>query len=284
MKDNRDHYIYKHIRLDTNEVFYVGVGSNKKKSIYYRAHRKDGRNSLWTNIVNKVSYRIEILVENITKEEAWAKEIELIAYYKRRCDGGTLANLSLGGGGPLGVQSIPNRVTKPNRRNTGKKLSEAHKQRLREFNLGRKTSPETKEKLRQINLGLVFKEETKAKLRQNSACARPVLNVYTGVCYASIPEAQQAHPHYNINTLRQKLSGRKTNNTPLRLIDNKALTQDLKTNCKLDLHSRAKKVRDLNTGIIYNSKNKYATEHRISPSKLKRLRRDKLIILEEICT
>ena len=39
--------IYRHIRLDTNQVFYIGIGSIK------RAYRKTGRNNYWNNITNK---------------------------------------------------------------------------------------------------------------------------------------------------------------------------------------------------------------------------------------
>ena len=43
-------YIYKHIRLDTNEVFYIGIGSD---NTYKRANLKKGRNIYWNNIINK---------------------------------------------------------------------------------------------------------------------------------------------------------------------------------------------------------------------------------------
>ena len=45
-----NHYLYRHIRLDTNEVFYVGIGTKPKsfKSMaieFSRAYSKNTRNN-----------------------------------------------------------------------------------------------------------------------------------------------------------------------------------------------------------------------------------------------
>jgi hypothetical protein len=49
-------YIYKHIRKDTNEVFYIGIAKQS-----YRLYSKFGRNKHWNNIVNKVGFDAEII-------------------------------------------------------------------------------------------------------------------------------------------------------------------------------------------------------------------------------
>lgn len=95
-------YLYRHIRLDTNEVFYVGIGSDHAGK-YSRSSSKQNRNKFWHNIVAKTNYDIEVFIDNLTWDEACAKEIEFIAIYGRRSEGGTLVNLSLGGEGILGV-------------------------------------------------------------------------------------------------------------------------------------------------------------------------------------
>jgi hypothetical protein len=85
--------VYRHIRLDKNEPFYIGIGSSES-----RAYRKDGRNPLWSNIVEKTEYKVQILFEDLTREEACEKEIELISLYGRINKGdGILANISCGG-------------------------------------------------------------------------------------------------------------------------------------------------------------------------------------------
>lgn len=93
--------VYQHIRLDTNLPFYIGIGTTKK-----RAFRKDGRNDIWNKIVQKVDYRVEILFENLPKNNACQKEIELIKRYGRICDNsGILSNITMGGETLLGEEN-----------------------------------------------------------------------------------------------------------------------------------------------------------------------------------
>jgi hypothetical protein len=90
-------YLYRHIRLDTNQPFYIGIGINN------RAYSRLGRNKFWKNIVNKTEYRVDILLEDLTWEEACEKEREFITLYGRRdLDKGPLVNLTDGGDGVLG--------------------------------------------------------------------------------------------------------------------------------------------------------------------------------------
>lgn len=93
-------YVYRHIRLDKNIPFYIGIGND---DTYFRANDKNGRNKYWQNIANKTSYEVEIIIDNISWEDACKKEIEFIAIYGRKNDGGILANLTKGGEGKLGV-------------------------------------------------------------------------------------------------------------------------------------------------------------------------------------
>ena len=62
------HYIYQHIRLDTNEIFYIGKGTHRKQNYkYYRAFDKKRRNNIWNSIVNKTNYKVEILFTNLSE-------------------------------------------------------------------------------------------------------------------------------------------------------------------------------------------------------------------------
>lgn len=123
------YYVYKHTRLDKNEVFYIGIGTKPTdksltnlgktyRATYYRAfEKKKSRNAYWKNIANKTDYNVDIIFEsdniNIIKE----KEIEYIALYKN-----TLCNLTAGGGG---IESYKHtKETKEKIRNTliGRKM------------------------------------------------------------------------------------------------------------------------------------------------------------------
>jgi hypothetical protein len=93
-------YVYRHIRLDKNEPFYIGIGSDDS---YFRANKKSQRNIHWKRIVSITDYEIEILVDNLNWDEAKKKEKEFITLYGR-CDlgNGCLVNMTEGGDGTVG--------------------------------------------------------------------------------------------------------------------------------------------------------------------------------------
>ena len=64
--------VYIHIRPDTNEPFYVGMG------VIGRDLHLAGRNNFWKNIVNKVGYTVNIVYKDIGHKEAKKIEILLI--------------------------------------------------------------------------------------------------------------------------------------------------------------------------------------------------------------
>lgn len=92
-------YVYRHIRLDKNEPFYVGIGSDID---YKRAYSKSGRTHFWL-AVSKKGYEVEILLEDLTWEQACEKEKEFIRLYGRKdLNTGCLVNMTDGGDGSLG--------------------------------------------------------------------------------------------------------------------------------------------------------------------------------------
>ena len=99
------YFCYQHIRKDTNEVFYIGMGKTadyRKSELgkYRRAYTRQKRNPLWKNIIDKIEYIVEIIFKSESLEEVFAKEVELIKYYGRRdLKLGTLTNMTDGGEG-----------------------------------------------------------------------------------------------------------------------------------------------------------------------------------------
>ena len=82
--------VYRHIRKDKNEPFYIGIGHTEE-----RAYKKSQRNNMWHKITAKTDYEVEILFENVSWEFAKEKEIELISLYGRKdIRTGTLCNLT----------------------------------------------------------------------------------------------------------------------------------------------------------------------------------------------
>lgn len=114
------YFLYRHIREDKNEPFYIGIGTVQQQFTsfgkqYARAYTKSNRNSFWKNIVNKSEYSVEIIFESANKELIQNKEIEFIKLYGRKDYGnGTLVNHTDGG-----------------EHNEGKIVSEKRKEELR---------------------------------------------------------------------------------------------------------------------------------------------------------
>lgn len=98
-------YLYRHIRLDKNDPFYIGIGEKRKQvankdtfAAYQRAYDCRRRNILWKGIHSRTDIEVEILLESDDKIFISEKEKEFIMLYGRIFDEtGTLANLDLGG-------------------------------------------------------------------------------------------------------------------------------------------------------------------------------------------
>lgn len=93
------HYVYRHIRLDKNEIFYIGIGKNSPncKSKYKRAFSKRDRNRIWKAITRKTQFKVEIILENESRDFVEQAETELIKSYGKICDkAGPLANIKDG--------------------------------------------------------------------------------------------------------------------------------------------------------------------------------------------
>jgi hypothetical protein len=105
-------YVYQHHRKDTGEVFYIGIGSDVEGE-YTRAYNKHRRSQYWHNIVDKSSYIVNIILDNISWSEACYTEQYLIAYYGRKNKGrGPLVNLTDGGDGGYGRIYVVSEETK----------------------------------------------------------------------------------------------------------------------------------------------------------------------------
>jgi hypothetical protein len=135
-------YVYRHIRKDLNVPFYIGIGL-KEGTRYVRAHNKANRNKMWLGVVKKAGYDTDILIEGISLEEAYEKEKEFIALYKRKVHGGTLVNLTDGGDGTSGLFVSEETRAKQRAAKIGKPA----------FNKGVKMSPEACAKMSRAKKG-----------------------------------------------------------------------------------------------------------------------------------
>ena len=139
----REHYVYTHSNPKSKEIFYIGIGKGN------RAWNKwAGRNKFWDNYVNKHGFEVELVAENLTRNQAGKLEMDLIAHLGRRQidEGGVLVNRSTGGdGGSVGYTH-----------------TEEYKQKMSESRKGKCTRKERK-----------LSKEAKSKISQKLK-ARPV--------------------------------------------------------------------------------------------------------------
>jgi len=182
-------YVYRHIRLDKNEPFYIGIGTDTN---YQRAYSKNSRNVLWKKVVNVTNYEVEIIMDNLTKDIAKQKEIEFISLYGKKINKtGTLVNISDGGESGSGfkhteeakkkigeankfkdyskfnksymqTQEYRDKVSK---NNTGRKMPDSMREKTSLRMKNRVISNEQKEKIKNTKLGSKASKETKDKMR-----------------------------------------------------------------------------------------------------------------------
>lgn len=165
--DKKEFYVYRWYYINTNETFHIGKGKGQR----YK-EKKQSRNQFFKNIINKEKDNVtsEILVNNLTEQEAWDLEKQLIAEYKSK--GECKTNFHEGGrGGNTGNYNNPERSRKISEAAKkrigklnpmyGKHHTEETKQKLREINLGKKLTPEHIEKLKEANRG---RKKTKAEI------------------------------------------------------------------------------------------------------------------------
>ena len=164
--------VYRHIRKDKNEPFYIGIGETEK-----RAYSKFDRNKYWKNI-SKNGYEVEILFDNLSWEDACEKEKEFIQLYGRKdLTLGTLVNMTDGGDGRINSKAWNKgkQLSEEHRLNlkknhkglSGKKLSETHKDKIKKaVEIQYKNNPNFNKGELNGFYGKNHSEETKLKMRQ----------------------------------------------------------------------------------------------------------------------
>jgi len=160
-------YVYRHIRTDKNEPFYIGIGTDKR---YYRAYSSRKRNPIWNNIVNNSSYEVEIFMDDLTWEEACEKEKELISLYGRKnTNTGILANMTDGGEGTLNIKFSQERRKSISIRNLGNTYGSLTKGRTHTEDARRKMSDALQGENHPL-FGKKHSDYSKIKISQNKGC------------------------------------------------------------------------------------------------------------------
>jgi len=206
--------VYRHIRKDKNEPFYIGISRNKKRPYDFKS-----RNKIWQHIFNKCECEVEILFDDIDYEFAKEKEIEFIALYGRiNKQNGCLANMTDGGDGGTGFVYTQKMREAASKRESGKTLSYEHRRKISKAHLGKKKTKEHIEKIAAKNRGKKRKSPSKkARLASSRTQGRKVINIQTGEIFLTLREAAETIG-MDVKNLQKKFNGgHKVNNTPFRL-------------------------------------------------------------------
>ena len=187
-------YLYRHIRLDKNVPFYIGIG--KSDSDFNRAYSHKNRNVYWNNIVNYTKYRVEIMLDDITWEQACEKEIEFIDLYKKNTENGTLCNISDGGDGGFLSKEINE---KRKRTLTGHIVSQETRNKIGLKSKGRKASDQTKSKMSLVHKKNKTGSWLENKGHKNGRAFKVYQYSLDGVFLKEWECAQYAVKFYNMN-------------------------------------------------------------------------------------
>ena len=209
--EDRRFYVYVHIRLDNNTVFYVGKGKGD------RAYNLD-RGNFHNGVRDKYDCKVVIIKDNLTESQAFRLESKMIKYYVLTLGYGIpidgyrnfsnnkyLTNMTWGGEGVSGLNPLANKTPEEMEeirrkksesmkgKNKGKKHSEEHNKKVSEsckgripWNKGKKSSEESKRK---------NSEAHKGKKNPMFGKGKKVICINTGEEFGSIKKASD---HYNV--------------------------------------------------------------------------------------
>lgn len=162
--------VYFHRRATDNTVFYVGVGEQG-----YRPKRLDNRNPHWKRVADKYGVVIDVVMQDLTMDEAYLWEILFIAWFGRS----NLTNMTDGGAG----MPHPNNETRAllAAASGARVHTESEKEKRAAAHRGMKRSPEARKRMSDAAKVKVFsaKHRLNMSVAQKGRCAglkHPQLN------------------------------------------------------------------------------------------------------------
>ena len=206
--------VYKHtlpmsVSGKENDMVYIGITSQENPWNRWGMHIAHYKyNQHFNRAISKYSWENflhEILFDNLTKEEAEQKEIELIAYYNstnpkfgyNKANGGSSVGKHTEETKNILSKKAKKRLENPeNNPMYGKHHTEEAKKKISEKATGRGHSKEAKQKMseqrageKNVMYGKTHTQEAKEKIAK--ATSKPVRCIETGIVYPSALEAKR---------------------------------------------------------------------------------------------
>ena len=240
INENREFYVYEHIRLDNMTCFYVGKGKGERAYDLERNFHHD-------RISNRYGNAVVIIKNHLTEKEAFELERDTIEDYVFNLGYGIdiegykdydhklphLTNMTWGGEGVSRGQLSEEYKKNLSEAHKGKKLSEEtklkiskaikgiqlseeHKQNISESRKGIQFSEEHKQNISESHKGIQFSEEHKKNISKK--LSKKVVCVTTGKIFNSIKEASNYYKCSGISNCCEgtyKSAGKLPNGTKL---------------------------------------------------------------------
>ena len=224
--EDREFYVYLHIRLDKMETFYIGKGKGNRSN-------KVSRNEHHDNICKRYGYKVVKIKENLTESQAFRLEKYMIEYYVSTLGYGIdiegygdydhelphLTNMTWGGEGVSGIKLSDETKLKMSEShkgiipwNKGKNFSKETRKKMSESHKGIQSSEESKRKISEAmkgkNKGIKFSEERKQKISEahkGGKLSKKVICMTTGKIFNSCKEAAV---YYNTSNVSKCCKGK----------------------------------------------------------------------------
>ena len=286
MDDNK-FYVYEWYIINTGEVFYVGKGTGN------RYKRLIGRNYFFQCMYDTHDCNVRKIYENLTEQEAFEKEIEIIKYYKENTNY-RLTNQTDGGEGTSGWK--PSKEFR-------KKQSEIHKKQwkdddfrnmmlsIRQDENGVYKSEEFRNKISEIvkgennpNYQNYWTDEQKENLRriqklnplyknENNPNSKKIVCIETGEIFDCIKYALEKYEIKNEASISVALKNPIRTASKMHWVEYSEdfLDKDYRFNYLIDVlsqNSHCKSIICLEDLSIYNSKTDLAKHLNVTTSKI----------------
>ena len=236
MNENEDRrfYIYVHIRLDNNTVFYVGKGTKNRA---YDLDRGDFHNG----VRDKYGCRVEIIKDNLTESQAFRLESKMIKYYV----------LTLGYGAPIeGYDDYDHNLpyltnfTWGGEGVSGRKHSEEEKQKMSKAKKGKKNSKEHNKNISKALKGIKLSEQTRRKMSESQKGRKNSEEHNKNISKATKGKNNPMYGKHHSEEVKRKMSKSQKGK-------------------KHHMHDKGKKVICITTGKIFNKQSEASNYYNV---------------------